>query len=61
MQPNQPESREAGDLFRSRLDQIIDMGHELVSLASEIDWAWIDQQVADRFSNNLWTKQPLTV
>ena len=26
------------DLFRSRLDQIIDMKHELVQLADEIDW-----------------------
>ncbi|GLS35310.1 hypothetical protein GCM10010869_08980 [Mesorhizobium tianshanense] len=35
------EKRETGkqDLFRSRLDQIINMKHELVRLAQAIDWA----------------------
>jgi len=51
MRPKQPETSESGDLFRSRLDQIIDMGHELVRLAEQIDWDWIDGQVADRFSD----------
>jgi hypothetical protein len=34
------ERREGGeqDLFRSRLDQIIDMNHALVKLARTIDW-----------------------
>jgi hypothetical protein len=34
------EHRESGehDLFRSRLDQIIDMDHALVKLAGSIDW-----------------------
>lgn len=34
------ERRETGeqDLFRSRLDQIINMKHELVRLAQAIDW-----------------------
>ena len=34
------ERREAGeqDLFRSRLDQIIDMQHALVKLSRAIDW-----------------------
>ena len=34
------ELRETGeqDLFRSRLDQIINMKHELVRLARAIDW-----------------------
>jgi hypothetical protein len=30
------------DLFRARLDQIINMKHELVLLAGKIDWDWID-------------------
>jgi len=29
------------DLFRSRLDQIIDLRHELVKLSREIDWAFL--------------------
>lgn len=38
------ERRETGqkDLFRSRLDQIIDMGHPLVRLAREIDWLFLE-------------------
>ncbi len=51
MRPNQPETQETGDLFRARLEQIIDMGHELVRLAGTIDWDWIDEQVAGRFSD----------
>jgi transposase, IS5 family len=40
------ERRETGqtDLFRSRLDQIIDMRHPLVKLAGEIDWAFLEQR-----------------
>jgi IS5 family transposase len=29
------------DLFRSRLDQIIDMNHALVQLARAIDWRFL--------------------
>jgi transposase, IS5 family len=38
------ERRESGeqDLFRSRLDQIIDMGHPLVRLARTIDWGFLE-------------------
>ncbi|MBB5578068.1 IS5 family transposase [Rhizobium paranaense] len=38
------ERRETGeqDLFRSRLDQIIDMRHELVRLAQTIDWPFLE-------------------
>jgi len=38
------ERRETGeqDLFRSRLDQIIDMRHPLVKLARETDWAFLE-------------------
>jgi IS5 family transposase len=34
-----------------RLDQIIDMEHELVRLAEEIDRAWLDGKLANRFSD----------
>ena len=36
--------RETGeqDLFRSRLNQIINMNHELVRLAAAIDWAHLE-------------------
>src|SRR5262245_17273146 len=39
------ERRESGkqDLFRSRLDQIIDMNHALVKLARAIDWHFLEE------------------
>ena len=40
---NTPQS---DDLFRSRLDQIINLKHELVLLANRIDWSYLDDQVA---------------
>jgi len=42
MQPK--ERREIGeqDLFRSRLDQIIDLQHALVRLARSIDWRFLE-------------------
>jgi transposase, IS5 family len=40
------ERRETGeqDLFRSRLDQIIDMEHALVKLARTIDWGFLERK-----------------
>ena len=46
MRPNKPKTTGEGDLFRARLDQIINMKHELVQLAARIDWDWIDREVA---------------
>jgi len=45
MRPRErPESGEH-DLFRSRLDQIIDMDHALVKLASSIDWHFLEERL----------------
>jgi hypothetical protein len=38
MKPREREETGEQDLFRSRLDQIIDMNHALVKLARAIDW-----------------------
>ncbi|TWB47625.1 transposase-like protein DUF772 [Bradyrhizobium sacchari] len=40
------EGRETGeqDLFRSRLDQIIDMKHSLVTLARTVDWGFLERE-----------------
>jgi IS5 family transposase len=40
------ERRETGeqDLFRSRLDQIIDMKHPLVTLGRTVDWAFLERE-----------------
>lgn len=51
MRPKQLQKARHDDLFRARLDQIINMRHELVVLADKIDWAWLDEQLADNFSD----------
>ena len=52
MRPNKPRTTGEGDLFRARLDQIINMKHELVQLAGRIDWDWVDREVAPLYSDN---------
>jgi IS5 family transposase len=51
MRPKQQHKAWHDDLFRARLDQIINMKHALVALADKIDWAWLDAQVAESFSD----------
>ncbi len=50
MRPRKREESHSDDLFRARLDQIINMKQAVVRLAEEIDWDWIDDQVGDLFS-----------
>ena len=42
MQPKKHATTGEDDLFRARLDQIINMKHELVQLAGKLDWVWLD-------------------
>ena len=44
MRPKKHKTTGSNDLFRARLDQIINMKHELVLLAGKIDWDWIDSR-----------------
>lgn len=41
MRPKKHKSTGSTDLFRARLDQIINMKHELFQLAGKIDLDWI--------------------
>ena len=34
----------------ARLDQIINLKHELAQLAGRIDWEWIDREIAPLYS-----------
>ncbi len=45
------ERRETGeqDLFHSRLDQIINMSHELVKLAGTISWSFIEEKCGEPY------------
>ena len=52
MRPKQQKKADHDDLFKARLDQIINMRHELVTLADKIDWAWLDEQIAPCFSEH---------
>ena len=47
------ERRESGqnDLFRARLDQIVDMGHSLAKLARAIDWRFLETQFGAVYSD----------
>jgi transposase, IS5 family len=51
MRPKKHATTGEGDLFRARLDQIINMKHELVQLAGKLDWDWLDNQIAPLFSD----------
>jgi len=50
MRPKKHETTGSADLFRARLDQIINLKHELVQLAGRIDWAWIDSEISPLYS-----------
>src|SRR6185369_16357231 len=51
MRPKQHKTTGSGDLFRARLEQIINMKHELVQLGGKIDWDWIDGEIAPLYSD----------
>jgi len=51
MRPKKPGTTGEGDLFRARLEQIINVKHELVQLAARIDWDWIDREIAPLYSD----------
>jgi transposase, IS5 family len=51
MRPKKPETTRSGDLFRARLDQIINLKHELAQLAGQIDWDFIDGEIAPLYSD----------
>jgi transposase, IS5 family len=48
------ERRETGeqDLFRSRLDQIIDMKHPLVTLGRTVDWGFLETRFGEVYTDN---------
>ena len=48
------ERRETGeqDLFRSRLDQIIDLKHPLVALARTVDWGFLESRFGEVYTDD---------
>jgi IS5 family transposase len=51
MRPKRPKTTGESDLFRARLDQIINMKHELVQLAGKLDWEWLDREIVPLYSD----------
>ena len=45
MKPGEPVDGGRQDLFRARLDQIIDMKHPKVVLTRAIDWDWLAGEI----------------
>ena len=50
MRPTKQTPTGEQDLFRARLEQIINLNHELALLAQRIDWAWLDSEIAGCFA-----------
>lgn len=53
MRPRERRESGAQDLFRSRLDQIIDMDHALVKLARTIDWRFLEERFGAVYSEGV--------
>jgi transposase, IS5 family len=51
MKPRARRQTGQNDLFKARLDQIIDLGHELVRLAGAIDWAFLESAFSAVYSD----------
>jgi len=52
MRPKKHQMTGSNDLFRARLDQIINLKHELVQLVGKVDWDWIDGEIAPLYSEH---------
>ena len=46
MLPKERRSNGQNDLFRSRLDQIVDMMHPLAKLGGHVDWMFLEKTFA---------------
>ena len=51
MRREKPKTTRSSDLFRARLDQIINLRHEPAQLAGQIDWDFIDGEIAPLYSD----------
>jgi len=52
MKPQTPPDFPTDDLFRHRLENLIDMRHELVKLAGLINWEYFDTKWGETFSED---------
>jgi len=50
MKPREPKESGQHDLFRSRLDELLNMNHEKVVLADRIDWQFLSQKMGEVYA-----------
>jgi len=51
MRPKKPETTRSGDLFERGWTRSINLKHELAQLAGQIDWDFIDGEIAPLYSD----------
>ena len=51
MKPKKPKNQDQADLFRSRLDQILDRTHPLFVLANQIDWSVFENKFGTLYAD----------
>src|SRR3954466_2272226 len=51
MRPNERRQSGQSDLFRARLDQIVDLDHPVVKLAAAIDWRFLEEQFGSVYTD----------
>src|SRR5437762_8040386 len=52
MRPRERSETGEQDLFRSRLDQIIDMKHPLVTLGRTVDWGFLEKRFGEVYTDD---------
>ena len=51
MRPREKRDSGLNDLFRARLDQIVDMNHALAKLGRQIDWRFLEERFGAVYSD----------
>jgi IS5 family transposase len=51
MLPNERRDSGQHDLFRARLDQIVDLNHALAELARQVDWGFLEQKFGAAYAD----------
>jgi len=52
MRPRERSETGKQDLFRSRLDQITDMKHPLVTLGRTVDWGFLEKRLGEVYTDD---------
>jgi IS5 family transposase len=52
MRPKERKDGGQRDLFRARLEQIVDMRHPLAKLAATVDWGFLEQRFGVVYSDS---------